>query len=318
MTRYRAAIVGLGQVGLLFDQDAKRRGVWTHFTAYERLPDRFDLVAVCDTDPGARALAVARRPSAQAFASLDEMLAGVAIDVVSLCTPIPVHESQILTCAGRVRAIVCEKPLSADLESGETAAAACAAAGTVLAVNYYKRFEGTVQAAARLLAEGAIGEVRTAAALYSGPLDAVGSHAIDLLQFLLGPLAVTHVTRAGDREGAVLTFGREGVAMLSGTGPREDLVFEIDLIGSEGRLRILENCDRLELSQFSPSPRYGGYRELVTRAVTEASTADRFVPLFVEVAELLDGARGRLTSDGATALSTQQVVDRMRHDAVQR
>jgi predicted dehydrogenase len=312
LTRYRAAIVGLGRVGLLFDQDEKRQEVWTHFTAYERLSERFELVAVCDVDARRLALASARRPSVSAFDTLTELLAAVPLDVVSLCTPIELHAEQIEESAGQVRAIVCEKPLSSDLASGKRAVAACADVDTALAVNYYKRFTGPVQSAARLLADGAIGDVRSASALYSGPLDAVGSHAIDLLQFLVGPLRVDHVVRAGDRETAVGAFGREGVATVAATGPRRDLVFELDLIGSEGRLRILDNCDRLELFRFGESARYDGYRELAAGPAAESRKSDAFLPLFLEVADLLDGARVKLTSDGASALQTQLVLDRIR------
>jgi predicted dehydrogenase len=315
LKRYRAAIVGLGRAGLLFDEDEKRQGVWTHFTAYERLEDRFELVAVCDIDERRRALASARRPSVRPFDSLTELLAAVPLDVVSLCTPIELHSGQVVECAGRVRAIVCEKPLSSDLESGERATAACAYAGTALAVNYYKRFAGPVQEAARLLAAGTIGAVRGASALYSGPLDAVGSHAIDLLQFLVGPLRIEHVVRVGDRETAVGTFGSEGMATVATTGPRHDLVFELDLIGSEGRLRILDNCDRLELFRFAESAHYDGYRELTAQTAIESPAAEAFLPLFLEVAALLDGTRARLTSDGASALQTQLALDRIREHA---
>ena len=311
MTRHRAAIAGLGQAGLLFDRDAKRQGVWTHFSAYERLADRFELVAACDPDLERRELAAARRPSLRVFESLGELVASCPVDVVSLCTPIELHARQIEECAGSVRAIVCEKPLGTDASLGERAVEACAAAGTVLAVNYYKRFEATVQAARSVLADGSLGEVQTAIGLYSGPLDAVGSHAVDLLRFLLGPLEVRTAARQGQRETALLTFGRQGMAMLSATGPREDLVFELDLIGSAGRLKLLDNCARLELSRFAESARYGGYRELVPQPLDAPATVERFVPLFLEVADALDGAMDGLTSDGASALETQRLLDEL-------
>ena len=139
--RLRAAIVGLGQVGMLFDDDPSRDRTWTHFSAYERLSDRFELVAVCDPDPARRATAADRRPAVCAFAALDEMLDSEPFDVISICTPIPLHARQVEACAPHARAIVCEKPLSADVPAAESAVGACAASGTLLAVNYYKRFE---------------------------------------------------------------------------------------------------------------------------------------------------------------------------------
>ena len=302
--RHRAAIVGLGRVGMLFDEDPKRSRVWTHFTAYERLADRFDLVAVCDPDADRLAAAAARRPGVRTFAALDELLDADPVDVVSICTPIALHAEQVEACAPQVRAIVCEKPLSADAASAERASAACAAATTLLAVNYYKRFESAVQVVHRLVNDGVLGDVRAATALYSGPFDAVGSHAVDLLHFLLGPLEVT----AAAGGSALLRFGALGSAALVQTGPREDLVFEVDVIGSEGRARVLDNCDRIKVSRFAASPRYEGYRELAGVSSSD-ETAEPFLLLFTEVADVLDGKRAQMTSDAAGALGTQRILD---------
>lgn len=309
--RPRAAIVGLGQVGMLFDDDPGRRRIWTHFSAYERLAGRFELVAVCDPNEERTQRALARRPSLRAFATIEELLDMAQPDVVSLCTPVSIHAEQILASAGRVRAIICEKPLSADSTSAKQAVEACATSGTLLAVNYYKRFEGAVQRATRLLGDGTVGSVRAATALYAGPLDAVGSHAVDLLQFLVGPLDLADVV--SDEGGGCATFRFDGnrIATLLCTGPREDLVFEVDLICSEGRIRILDNCERLTAFRFERSTRYDGYRELVALPNEPSEGGEPFLLLFEEVADALDGSEGPMTSDGASALFTQRILERI-------
>jgi len=313
---YPAAIVGLGQVGLLFDEDKKRSGVWTHFTAYSRLSDRFKLVAVCEPDPDRRALALARFPGLRCYDNLQAMLSSEHLDVVSLCTPPELHVGQIQACAGKVKAIICEKPLGVDFAASERAVARCRETGTALGINYYKRFDGCVPHARDLLNQNVIGELHYAAALYSDPLEAVGSHALDLLWFLIGPLSLRYAAViTADRHAAAFTFGREGAATVVTTGPRERLVFEIDLIGSEGRLRILDNCARLEVYQFCSSPRYSGYRELFLEPARGFQTAERFLPLFVEVAELLDGTRQQLTADGESALKIQHLIEQIRGES---
>jgi predicted dehydrogenase len=307
----RAAIVGLGRVGMLFDDDPSRDRTWTHFSAYERLSDRFELVAVCDTDPARLARASDRLPAVRTFAALEEMLDSEPLDVISICTPISLHTQQVETCAPHARAIVCEKPLSIDLPAAESAVRACAASGTLLAVNYYKRFESSIRRAAHLIAEGSVGAVHSGTALYAGPFDAVGSHAVDLLDFLLGPLGVSAAVGGS----ALLTFGDAGVAALMSTGPREDLVFEIDVVGAEGRIRIVDNCERLEVSRFTTSTRYGGYRELAPPTNEALAPSEPFLSLFSELADVLDGEREQLTSDGASALRTQAILDAIQLDA---
>lgn len=312
MTRLRSAIAGLGRVGLLFDDDEKRRGIWTHFSAYERLDDRYDLVAVCDPDEERRERAIARRPTLRAYPSLEELLDSEEVDVLSVCTPDAAHATQVEAAAGRVRAVICEKPLSSDLASATAAVEACERAGTLLAVNYYKRFEPTVQRAAALVADGALGSIGFAQATYSGPLDAVGSHAVDLLTLFLGPLGLAGTVEGPAGATALLRSADGAAAVLAGTGSREQLVFELDLVGAEGRIRLLDNCAGIEVWRFEPSPRYGGYRELVRTSAESDVEALPFVALFSELADALAAGDRRLTSDGATALDTQETLERIR------
>ena len=52
--KLKVAIVGLGQVGLLFDEEPKRQKsgeIWTHLSAYLKLHDLYEVVAAVDTDP---------------------------------------------------------------------------------------------------------------------------------------------------------------------------------------------------------------------------------------------------------------------------
>ena len=306
----RAAIVGLGQVGLLFDQDVRRSGVWTHFTAYERLPEYFDLVAVCDPDPARTALARERQPFLRVYADMGEMLDRETLDIVSLCTPPALHASQIRRCAGRVRAVICEKPLSLAAEEAECAVSACEAAGTWLAVNYYKRFAACVPAARRALVEGRVGRVKIVNALFCGPLDAVGSHMLDLLRFLL--CEITPVSRpavAGNCWSLSFRSVDGALVQVQNAGAREEFVFECDILGDAGRLRLLNNGSDLEQYRYHDSPNYSGYRELRLEVLPHESPSERFLPIFIETAEVLAGQRSALTSDGANALRTQRLID---------
>src|SRR6185437_3524220 len=100
--------------------------------------------------------------------------------------------------AGKARAIVCEKPLGGRGADATRVVERCKAAGTLLAINYYKRFDGSVPTAAQLIRSGKLGTIRSASALYAGPLEAVGSHAIDLLCFLVGSLELRHAERTAE------------------------------------------------------------------------------------------------------------------------
>jgi predicted dehydrogenase len=307
---YRAALVGLGQVGLLFDSDPRRSGVWTHFTAYEKLANYFDLVAACDPDQSRLEVAKKRRATVRCYDNLDELLSRERLDVVSLCTPSELHAEQIAQCAGHVKAILCEKPLSTDSQSARSALDACRNTETVLAVNYYKRFDGLVPSVKTALDTHELGTVKLVNAIFCGPLEAVGSHMLDLLRFFFGELSLeNHVTKVVDRYSVHLRTETNTLVNLHNVGPREEFVFELDIIGDQGRIRLLNNCDSCEFFRYCDSDRYSGYRELYPAKLSPYVPAERFLPLFQETAEVLRGKRRALTSDGENALRTQFLID---------
>jgi predicted dehydrogenase len=307
---YRAAVVGLGQVGLSFDSDTRRSGVWTHFTAYERLNMYFNLVSACDPDKSRQALAKERRTTLSCYDTLEELLKRENVEVVSLCTPPEFHAEQIAQCAGRVKAVICEKPLSTNSQSARSALEACRCTGTLLVVNYYKRFDGLVPFVKVLLDDQRIGRVKLVNAIFSGPLDAVGSHMVDLLRFLFGEMRIdNHASRANDRYSIPLRTGSDTLVHLHNVGPREELVFEMDAIGNEGRIQLLNNCSDCEFLHYRDSDRYSGYRELYPVPLKKPKVAERFLPLFLETVDVLRGEPRTLTSDGENALRTQLLID---------
>jgi predicted dehydrogenase len=273
---YRAAVVGLGQVGLLFDSDVRRSGIWTHFTAYERLSTHLDLISVCDPDKSRQTLAKTRRPMLSCYDSVAELLNGERVDIVSLCTPPEFHAEQIALCAGRVKAIVCEKPLSTHSQSARPALEACRSAGTLLVVNYYKRFDGLVPRVKAMLDDRRV---------------------------------AGDPSRVDDRYSIPLRTESNILVQLHNVGPRQEFVFEMDAIGDGGRIRLLNNCDDCEFLRYRDSDRYSGYRELYPVTLESREVAERFLPLFLETIEFLRGERRVLTSDGENALRTQLLID---------
>ncbi len=106
--RIRFALVGCGRIA------------GKHFEAFEQHRDRAELVAVCDTDPEALKLAVART-QAPGFASLDLLLAQSNADVIVLATPSGLHSAQ--TIAGGGRRAATWSPRSRWPPAGRTASA---------------------------------------------------------------------------------------------------------------------------------------------------------------------------------------------------
>lgn len=177
-------------------------------------------------------------------------------------------------------------------------------------MNYYKRFDGLVPSVKILLDGGRIGTVKLVNAIFCGPLDAVGSHMVDLLRFLFGELRIEHqASTVANRYSVQLRSESNILVHLHNVGPREEFVFELDALGDEGRIRLLNNCSDCDFLRYRDSNRYSGYLELYPVPLEKLKVAERFLPLFLETVEMLRGERRALTSDGENALRTQLLID---------
>jgi predicted dehydrogenase len=132
------------------------------------------------------------------------------IDVLYNLTPNHLHAEPSIAALERGVHVLCEKPLSTDLESAERMAAAARNSDAVAGVGFNYRFVPAIRYAKNLIDAGEIGEVThfrgrylqdwlldpeapwdwhvSAEAAGSGPLGDIGSHAIDLAHYLVGEI----------------------------------------------------------------------------------------------------------------------------------
>ncbi len=183
----RMAAVGCGPIGNL------------HARAISGSPHA-QLVAVCDPDAARRDQAAARW-NVRAYATDQEMLAGEALDAVTIATPDHLHVEPTLSALGAGCHVFCEKPLAASAAEAERLVSTAAQRGVYLAVDYNRRFAFGYRTAGELLAAGRIGELKYCVVRASDrtPRAAVArhpqvmlttflTHFFDLLRFYGGPI----------------------------------------------------------------------------------------------------------------------------------
>ncbi len=265
--RLRAAIIGLGQIGNQFDDDPKRTDVWTHAGAYSAVAD-VELIAGADPDEARLRRFQDRRNVRAGYHDYQEMLHKESIDLLSICSPTELHYTMVLAgVQAGVKAIFCEKPLASTVEQGVAMVEACRSAGIVLAVNHTRRWETIYLQAKRLLDEGGIGRIESMSGHYPGKVFTMGTHLFDLMRYFGGDVEWVSGVEVGEASSEPNLAGqlrfRSGAhgSILCGW-ERCCHVFELDVQGSRGRIRISGDGALLALSRFEDSPRYSGYREL--------------------------------------------------------
>jgi predicted dehydrogenase len=174
----------------------------------------------------------------RAYASLDEILADPAVDVVHVTSPNHLHVPQASAILDAGKHVVCEKPLAMTAAESAGLVARADGSGLVNAVNFNIRFYPLHQHMREVLAAGGLGEVRFVTGHYfqdwlfhdtdwnwrlepdkGGALRAVGdigSHWLDLMAFVTGQPIVavmadlaTFVTARREPTGPVETFSTE-------------------------------------------------------------------------------------------------------------
>jgi len=227
--RCRVAIVGCGKIAGGYDEPRSRsRGkIRTHIKAY--LSDRrFSVVAVCDQSLS-RARSFCRHWGiAAAYRDLEAMLQRERPDVVSVCVPTAAHRKVLEIIARHpVKLVFAEKPFTESAREAKAVLKKLTARRIAVAVNYLRRWCPNHQQLARIIRSGRLGRLRSFDAIYGGDPMNIGSHLIDLIQWLAGPIA-----RA--REGRI-ELGN-GVTGWLERAPRD--AFALAMLFDRGFIRI--------------------------------------------------------------------------------
>src|SRR5262249_48861966 len=129
-----------------------------HLVAYRKAG--FNPVAIASRDPAkARAVAEARG-IARVHATLTELLADTAVEVLDIAVPPDAQPALIHQALGHrhIRGILAQKPLAMSVREAREIVDRCAQAGVVLAVNQNMRYDQSVRALKCVLERGWLGE----------------------------------------------------------------------------------------------------------------------------------------------------------------
>jgi len=292
---YHAAIVGCGLIGSEFSNTVTLPGVWSHAAAYAACPDT-KLVAVCDQDRAKLNSCVAQWKTASPHNDLTQMLDACQPQIVSICTPDTSHFElvQIALKHSAVMAVLVEKPLAMNLGEANDLIELSGAYKKVLAVNYSRRYAPGFQRLNKIIESGDLGEIQLVSGLYTKGTLHNGTHWFDLALFLFGPVSsVTAVDRLSEAEedptlDVVLKFGSGISAYLHACDTSAYSIFEMDIIGSRGRVRIVDSGFTIEYHQVTKSGFGAGYKKLLLH---EEINGDLGEALPVAVANLVQCLR---------------------------
>ncbi len=315
----KVAIVGCG---LIADIHARCVG----------LVEEDRLVSVADVNPSA-ARAFGDKFGAQAFGSVEALLAETAPEAAIVCTPPNSHRQIAGLLLESGVPVLCEKPLAHSLSDAEALVDIASRTGLPAYVAYCHRFNPATQLMREYVQQGRLGVVHTFrnAFIESSPgivdtwhtdpqvagggcLIGHGSHSIDILQFITGPVvdvrAQLHFAEEGrgDVAADLITLGENGVAGLisvSHVSARDESRFEV--IGTEMAMEYDYVTSGRTVTIYRPSA------DPVKEDLPESCDV-RFLEQYRAFREALHG-RPTLLATFEDGLSVSRVVDRCQRQA---
>jgi predicted dehydrogenase len=198
------AVIGAGMAGR-----AHAAGYRTAPTLYDEGLPEVRLVAVADVNPAFASDTARRFGFERADNSWEAVAEAPDVDVVSVVVANPLHRPIVEGLLAAGKHVLCEKPMAPTVEDAEAMVAAAKASGRETGIGFVFRRSPAIAGIRDQLASGAIGRPlhfnghywcdygvdprapmswRYKGALGSGALSDIGSHLIDLAEFVCGPI----------------------------------------------------------------------------------------------------------------------------------
>jgi predicted dehydrogenase len=270
--KVRCAIVGLGRVASLLEEDPLREKPCTHAGAISAHGECV-LVGGCDVRADRCALFRSRWKCPRTTTRLRELLDDDTPDLMVVATPPDTHLGIVREAVkAGVGVIVCEKPLAPTAEEAKSIARMHGRGGIRILTNHERRYSKDYQRVGDLIERGVYGELLSLSGrVFMGrrrPAQEIlledGTHMVDIMSCLgSSRLDLCQVERVGSAKSESLLItarlGDTPVLMEIGSG-RDHIVFELALSFVSGMVRIGNGAYEEWVSRESPY--YAGLRSL--------------------------------------------------------
>lgn len=321
MKPYTATVIGCGNMGIEENNFGTAVRPGTHAAAYHANP-RTTLVGLADTSKERLEWAKKCYPKIPVFSSAKQLLKTLKPDIVSIATQPDSHASlTILAAQHKVRAIVCEKPITISTKGGQKMIDACKKNGSLLFINHGRRFDPLIRKCAADIKNGFIGEVLQATCYSYNGLMNNGTHTVDLLRFLLGEITAvqgwtnekTSKSPHDKNVDARICFSDGAYATLQTLSPNYGLA-DCYIYGTKGRIAIQQLGYRLAYTPLIENKEWKGYHQLSAKSKIIGKPRSFMKSMVAHVVSCLNGEEVPVSS-GQDGLRALQVLFALRKSA---
>ena len=244
-------------------------------------------------------------------------------DIISICSPTACHAHDLVTAVRlKPRLIFCEKPVTTSLSETEKLVAECEKAKIPLAVNYTRRWDPDMSKLQSEIQEGDWGQLRSVSGIYTKGILNNGSHMLDLLHMLVGPVEIIKVGRpvedylSDDPTVPVWLEGKQGLPIHLACGHAGDFsLFELQLIFSNGVVTMEEGGIFWRERRAVDSDSFKGYRKLDDGVRRVGEYPQSMLEAVDNIYRAINGNEP-LASTGESALAAQRLCEQVKQLAI--
>jgi predicted dehydrogenase len=278
-TLLKTAIIGCGDIAGGYDEKKTGEGVFSHAGAYREF-DNIEITAAFDVDKE-RLAAFSKYWGVKKQCETLEQLLSEKYDIVSVCTPDNTHYEIMRKVIEHESAkyIWAEKPLTVSADTARSVIEAAKERNIGVWLNNQRRWEPCHLALQKKIASGGIGDIVQAVGYYVKGITHIGCTIIDTLRLLCGNinwvLAYLPFDKGSYGEDKSLRgiLGLANGATANVVGCDSNVytysIFEIDIIGTKGRIKIEDNGDFIKVYEAKEYRHYPGFQELSLVKETE-------------------------------------------------
>lgn len=301
MTKYNAAIIGLGKIGLTYDLASNKGRPLAHTLAYE-LSSEITLLAGADEFPQAKESFNCVAPNAIFYTNYQQMLQAHidAIDIVSICTPQKLHLEQLkyILLNTKAKLIFCEKPLVSNYEEYTALKNLLDKHPCIILPNISRRFNPVLQdIQIQLNTKKIIGDIQKVHVRYTRGIYNTGSHMFDLLAWWIGKILSVQTispvyTSSADDNEASYTFNfimeNDIIGYAEAFNDKQYYMFEIDIYGSLGKLEFRNSGNDILIYNICPHPLFPNFNSLtLTKTYNDILQISNLASAIQNITEIL-------------------------------
>ncbi|TGL18761.1 gfo/Idh/MocA family oxidoreductase [Leptospira yanagawae] len=235
------------------------------------------------------------------------------VDLAIVATPSPTHPFLAKQCMeSGIKHILIEKPVAMDAKQAKSLEKMAKAKGCKLWINHERRYHPSYLFVKKELEKGSFGDLKSIRASVftsaknpgiafskfgGGPLLHDGTHAVDLIHWLVGKPKLIHSSLERPKKGIVETrafanFRTQNQVEISldVSGGRDYFQFELDLHTDSHR--IICSNDGFQFFQAMPSRLYKGFHSLksfVPKGFPKPEVSNAFLGIYSEIVSVIQG-----------------------------